>query len=209
MCHWRESDAAPTQTWPLFLTQHVVFSAFARLLEQAIVPRRPALPCARQVRMPCDPHAAGLLRPAYSRQPVDIEGLVMGWCGVAGRGRGQGLTTMITLIFAGQQTRCRRTVSRHRSRPHTRHVGRDHITGQRGRLGMLCLPDRDRNADHHLLIQRRVPARDEFRREALACLRSFQSTSAWPLLIGAALSVGCSVCVDEAGARSFDPRSTD
>jgi hypothetical protein len=32
----------------------------------------------------------------------------------AGRGRGQGLSTVITLIFAGQQSRCRMTVSRHR-----------------------------------------------------------------------------------------------
>ena len=28
--------------------------------------------------------------------------------------------------------------------PHTGHVGRDHITGQRGCLGMLCPPDQDR-----------------------------------------------------------------
>ena len=33
---------------------------------------------------------------------------------------------------AGQQSRCRRTVSRHRSCPHTRDVGRNHIAGQRG-----------------------------------------------------------------------------
>ena len=32
----------------------------------------------------------------------------------ARRGRGQGLATVITLIFAGQQSRCRMTVSRHR-----------------------------------------------------------------------------------------------
>src|SRR4051812_33503198 len=62
-------------------------------------------------------------------QPADMEGIVKGWCGGAGRGRGQDVATMITLIFAGQQSWCRMTVSRHRSCPHTRHVGRNHITG--------------------------------------------------------------------------------
>jgi hypothetical protein len=47
-------------------------------------------------------------------QTADMEGIVKGWCGGAGRGRGQDVATMITLIFAGQQSRCRMTVSRHR-----------------------------------------------------------------------------------------------
>ena len=43
---------------------------------------------------------------------TDMEGLVKGVNG-AGRDREQGLATVITLIFAGQQSRCRMTVSRH------------------------------------------------------------------------------------------------
>jgi RNA polymerase sigma factor (sigma-70 family) len=45
---------------------------------------------------------------------ADMEGPVKG-CGSAGRGRGQGIATVITLIFAGRPSRCRMTVSRHRA----------------------------------------------------------------------------------------------
>src|SRR5215469_12140110 len=62
----------------------------------------------------------------------DMEGVVKGvpacdwWMGSTGRGRGQDVTTVITLIFAGQLRRCRMTVSRHQGVLHTSGVGRNH-----------------------------------------------------------------------------------
>src|SRR5258708_7591233 len=71
-------------------------------------------------KIPNSRNAAGYTgRPARSRAAPDMEVCVKGfsgadWVNGAGRGRGQDVATMITLIFAGQLSRCRMTVSRHR-----------------------------------------------------------------------------------------------
>lgn len=49
-----------------------------------------------------------------SSRTTDMGGNVTG-VGGAARSRGQVLATMITLIFSGQQSRCRKTVGRHRA----------------------------------------------------------------------------------------------
>src|SRR5215472_5760562 len=66
----------------------------------------------------------------------------------AGRGRGQDVATVITLIFAGQLGRCRMTVSRHRGVLRTRSVGRDHIEVHEGTRQTLPAPTATR-AVHH------------------------------------------------------------
>jgi hypothetical protein len=83
----------------------------------------------------------------------DMEGIVKG-CGTeavvltrdsVGRGEGQVMATVITLIFAGQLCRCRMTVSRPPSWPRTHGVGRDH-NGPARVLGNSVRPTHDRRS---------------------------------------------------------------
>jgi hypothetical protein len=73
-----------------------------------------------------------------------MEGIVKG-VGVAAAVAvgGQAMTTEITLIYAGQPSRCRMTVSRPPSWPQTFGVGRNHKRSARV-LGNSVCPDRDR-----------------------------------------------------------------
>ena len=70
-------------------------------------------------------------------------GAIVWVCDCAGRGGGQAMTTVITLICAGQQSRCRMTVSRPPSWPHTGGVGHNH-KGYTRILGNSVCPTHDR-----------------------------------------------------------------
>jgi hypothetical protein len=62
------------------------------------------------------------------------------WVGSAARGRGQDGATVITLIFAGQRSRCRMTVSRHRGIHPTSRTWVETTSECTWVLGNLCQP---------------------------------------------------------------------
>ena len=133
-------------------------AGYAKILEQAVddvvknqqeVVSRACLPF--RFRPSCSTYATR--RPLHPEAPPDLsgrvpdmEGVVKGWRGVSGsvdeasRGRGQDVTTVITLICAGQQSRCRMTVSRHRGVLRTGDVGRNHIGTHEGSRQSLPAP---------------------------------------------------------------------
>src|SRR3984893_2857182 len=98
------------------------------------------------LRAPLGPVAAPL---ASSLRAPDMEGVVKGvvgrrlWVDGAGRGRSQDVATVITLIFAGQLSRSRMTVSRHRGVLRTSGRGSVPQRSARGCSAISASPDRD------------------------------------------------------------------
>jgi hypothetical protein len=79
------------------------------------------------------------------------------WVGSAARGRGQDVATVITLICAGQQSRCRMTVSRHRAIHPTSRTWVE-TTSERTRvLGISASPDHELRCPPETIMRRWAP----------------------------------------------------